>query len=131
MIRWRSDPVENDRRIALDEVARTLVTWTPELRRVVNECLALPRRITGIYVFCNREGQPYTAAGFKALWNRLQIAWEKGGNERFHFHDLRAKAVTDVIEQGRKASELTGHRDEQTPAKIYDRRATRKSPAVK
>ena len=107
------------------------LTWTPELRRIVNECLALPRKIAGIYVFCNRVGQPYTALGFMALWNRLQIAWEQAGNERFHFHDLRAKAVTDMIDEGRKASELTGHRDEQTPAKIYDRRSTRKSPAVK
>ena len=111
--------------------ARTFVTWTPELRRVVNECQALPSKLASIYVFCNRDGQPYTTSGFKAMWNRLQIAWEAAGNERFHFHDLRAKAVTDVMAQGRKASELTGHRDEQTPAKIYDRRSMRKSPAVR
>ena len=111
--------------------ARTLVTWTPELRRIVNECLDLPRQLPGTYLFCSRAGQPYMASGFKAMWNRLQVAWEAAGNTRFHFHDLRAKAVTDVIEQGRKASELTGHRDEQMPAKTYDRRAVRKSPAVK
>jgi site-specific recombinase XerD len=111
--------------------ARTLVTWTPELRRVVAECQGLPRDIDTIYLLCNRAGQPYTSSGFKAMWSRLQVAWAEEGNEHFHFHDLRAKAVTDVIEQGRKASELTGHRTEDMPAKIYDRRAIRKSPAVK
>jgi site-specific recombinase XerD len=120
---------------------RTLVQWTTELRRLVDECLALPREIETVYVLCNRAGQPYAASGFRTLWQRLQRAWWEAGkpdkeskesaNMRFRFHDLRAKAVTDVIEQGRKASELTGHRTEQIPARIYDRRAIRKSPAVK
>ncbi len=42
-----------------------------------------------------------------------------------------AKTATDLIEQGRKASELTGHRLESTVAKIYARRAMRKALPVK
>ena len=134
ILRLSKSQVKDDEGIAFGKRkggARTLVQWTAELRRVVDECLALPRDVESIYLLCNRAGQPYTSSGFKAMWNRLMIAWHADGHERFHFHDLRAKAVTDVIDQGRKASELTGHRSEEMPAKIYDRRSTRKSPAVK
>jgi hypothetical protein len=47
-----------------------------------------------------------STAGFKAMWNRLQVPWKNAGNERFWFHDLRAKAVTDLKEQGRDAKEV-------------------------
>jgi integrase len=57
--------------------------------------------------------------------------WVAQGGERFTFHDSRAKATTDVIEQGRKASELTGHKLESTVTKIYDRRHIRKSAPVR
>jgi integrase len=57
--------------------------------------------------------------------------WVEMGNKRFTFHDLRAKSVTDVSDQGRKASELTGHRTEAIVASVYDRRRVRKAPAVK
>ena len=46
-------------------------------------------------------------------------------------HDSRAKATIDVIKQGRKASDLTGHKLELTVTKIYDRRRIRKSAPVK
>jgi hypothetical protein len=43
------------------------------------------------------------------MWNRLQVQWKDAGNERFWFHDLRAKAITDMKEQGRDAKEVSGH----------------------
>jgi len=111
--------------------AKTLVTWTPALREVVAKCLALPSRITSTYLICNLDGQPYTASGFKTMWQRLMKEWEAGGKERFTFHDLRAKAVTDMTEVGRKASDLTGHITESVVSKVYDRRRIRKAPATK
>ena len=122
--------------------ASTIVEWTDRLRECVARCEAMPARLKSVYVVFNREGQPYTSAGFKALWNRLMHAWIDSGredpndaksaskNEWFTFHDLRAKSVTDLITQGRQASELTGHREEKTVATIYDRRRVRKSRAV-
>lgn len=110
--------------------AAVLVEWTDALRAVVDECLALPTRIESVFLICNRHGQPYSRNGFKTTWQRLMNAWVAAGNERFTFHDLRAKTVTDLIENGRKASELTGHRTEAIPAKVYDRRAVRKAKAV-
>ena len=65
------------------------------------------------------------------MWRRQMKEWVEQGKERFTFHDLRAKTVTDLIENGRKASELTGHRTENISAKVYNRRAIRKSKAIK
>lgn len=111
--------------------AATLVEWTPILSAIVDECKALPSKTASMYLIHSRIGQPYSSQGFKAMWQRVMKEWVEQGNERFTFHDLRAKAVTDLIEDGRKASELTGHRTESIPAKVYDRRAVRKSKAVK
>lgn len=41
-----------------------------------------------MFVFTNRDGQPYTEQGFKA---KIMAEWVKApGRERFTFHDLRA-----------------------------------------
>jgi hypothetical protein len=111
--------------------AGTLVLWTRRLRKLVRYALAMPCNIVPIYVIHTKDGTPYTSDGFKSNWQRLMNEWCEQGHERFTFHDLRAKAVTDVIEQGRKASDLTGHRQEATINRVYDRRRLRKSKAVK
>jgi integrase len=107
------------------------VAWSPRLRRYVAASSAMASNVSSIYVVHTRDGGAYTSQGFKHLWGDLMTAYVAAGGERFTFHDLRAKAVTDVIEQGRKASELTGHRNEQTIARHYDRRAVRKSAPVR
>lgn len=111
--------------------AATFVTWTPRLRRLIAAALDMPCDITPLFVIHNQSGSPYTSSGFKSIWQRLMAEWAESGNERFTFHDLRAKASTDAIEQGRKASELTGHRTEAVLCRVYDRRRVRKSPAVR
>lgn len=111
--------------------APTMALWTPALREVVNECLALPGKVTSPYLIHNRHGHPYTSSGFKSMWKRIMNKWVEAGNEHFTFHDIRAKATTDMIEDGRKASELTGHLTESVPAKVYDRRVVRKAKAVR
>ena len=111
--------------------ASTFVEWTPRLRRAVEAALAMPAKITSTFVIFNAAGQPYTSSGFRALWQRAMNDWIKAGNERFTFHDLRAKATTDLAQDGRKASDLTGHKSEQTVEKVYDRRRVRKAPAVR
>jgi hypothetical protein len=90
---------------------RVLVEWTDALRAAVAKAKALPRPVSGLYLVCNRRGQPYTDAGFKTMWNRLQVQWKDAGNERFWFRDLRAKAITDMKEQGRDAKEVSGHKN--------------------
>lgn len=111
--------------------ANTFVAWSKRLRRYVEASIAMPSAVESMFVVHTTTGGPYTAGGFKKGWQTLMSEWVAMGGERFTFHDLRAKAITDTIEQGRKASELTGHRQEATVSKIYDRRATRKSAAVR
>lgn len=111
--------------------ARVLVGWSETLRATVDASLAMPAKYSPMYVVHTQEGGPYTSDGFKKGWQLLMAKWVGQGGERFTLHDLRAKTATDLIEQGRKASELTGHRLESTVAKIYDRRAMRKALPVK
>lgn len=111
--------------------AGTLVQWTARLRKLVRYALAMPSNISPLFVIHTKDGTPYTSDGFKSTWQRCMNDWCKMGNERFTFHDLRAKTVTDMKEQGRKASDLTGHRQESTVDRVYDRRRLRKSKAVR
>jgi hypothetical protein len=111
--------------------AATLVQWTPMLRKAVKVALAMPSSCEPLHVIHTQDGCGYSESGFKSIWQRLINDWEAQGNARFTFHDLRAKTVTDMEEQGRKASNLTGHKVEQTINQVYDRRRVRKSRAVR
>ena len=111
--------------------SRTKVGWTPRLRTAIDEALAMKCKVEPMFVLHGTDGSPYTSGGFKGLWQKMMKAWGEAGHERFTFHDLRAKAVTDMIDQGRKASDLTGHKSEAVIARVYDRRAVRTSTATK
>jgi site-specific recombinase XerD len=113
-----------------NETVKVLVEWTPSLQEAIEYAKSLRRKITSLYLFGNRAGQHYTDAGFKAMWNRLQVLWSVAGHERFTFHDLRAKGISKMKEQGRKASEISGHLTESTAERVYDRRRLRKGKAV-
>jgi len=110
---------------------RVLVRWTERLRAAVDlaKSVRTVARLSA-YLICNRRGKPYTDSGIKAMWNRLQVRWQAAGHERFHFHDLRARGVSKLKEQGRQAREISGHRTEATAERVYDRRRVRKGEAV-
>lgn len=109
---------------------KVLIEWTPALRDCVSALRSLPRPVTGMFLICNRSGQTYTDSGFKAMWGRVMAAWGELGNERFHFHDLRAKAITKMVEDGRQARDLSGHKTDAMVTRVYDRRAVKKAKAV-
>lgn len=111
--------------------AATMVLWTRHLRRAVQASIDMPATTAPLFVIHAQTGMPYTTAGFKSMWHRLMSEWCDLGHDRFTFHDLRAKSVTDMEDQGRRASDLTGHRQEATINRVYDRRRIRKSAAVK
>lgn len=83
------------------------------------------------WIFCTQQGQPYSDAGFKTMWNKIQVKWEEEGGTRFTFHDLRAYYVTEAKAKGWQVSDTTGHKDESTANKIYDRRRVRKARPLK
>ena len=102
---------------------RLLVKWSPALHAAVDHAKALDRQVRGLYLLCNRMGQPYTDGGFLAIWTRLMTKAVKAGaiDERFTFHDLRAKAGTDAKKLGRDAQKLLGH-DHASTTDVYLRR---------
>jgi len=110
--------------------ARVLIEWTPTLRAAVATLRGLPRPVRGFFMICNQHGQAYTDSGFKSMWGRLMVAWCAQGGERFHFHDLRAKAITKLVEQGRRARDLSGHKTDAMIDTVYDRRAYKRAQAV-
>jgi len=89
--------------------AKQLYEWSDGLLEVVNRAKALKRPVRGLYLFCNRQGKPYTDSGFKAMWSRIQVKWAEQGGARFTFHDIRAKALTDAKNLGMDAQSLAGH----------------------
>lgn len=72
------------------------------------------------YVLRTKWGNAYTEDGFRAMWQRYCREWEKAGNPRFHFHDLRAKCISDN-QNFDAAYMLSGHIDPKMTRGVYDR----------
>ena len=81
-------------------------------------------------VFPNRHGNPYTAAGFAAMWGKLMREAVAAGvvARRFTFHDLRAHYVT---EHKRQHGDLPDtHASPTTTARVYERSREAKRRAL-
>lgn len=89
--------------------SKQLYEWSDGLISVVNRAKALRRHPKAINLFCTRQGLAYSDSGFKAMWQRLQVKWEQSGGNRFTFHDIRAKSLTDAKRLGMDAQLLAGH----------------------
>ena len=101
---------------------------TPALDEVIARSRSLRRRVGSLYFFCTRDGQPYSVSGWNSAWRRIVA---KAGVEDIHFHDIRAKALTDAKRvAGRDyAQALAGHASgDMTEAYIRAREAERITP---
>jgi integrase len=115
--------------------AGVLVEWTDELRKITDRAKALKPQVPGEYLLRKRNGRPYTAWGFSAIWQRLMdkaTAPGKNGEvpalaERFTFHDLRAKCASDK-DGLEDAAVLLGHASSQTTKSVYRRKMPRATP---
>lgn len=110
----RQDLTEEGLQVHVEKTDRNLLfEWTDELRTAVANAKRIRPTIASMYLYCNRQGKPYTDDGISAMWQRLMNkALEKGAiQERFTFHDIRRKAATDAEQQqGREfARALLGH----------------------
>lgn len=72
-------------------------------------------------VFPNRHGNPYTASGFAAMWQKLMREAQATGvvGRRFTFHDLRSFYTTEHKARTGTLPDL--HASPTTTAKVYDR----------
>jgi integrase len=69
-----------------------------------------------------KGGQPYTCEGFRAIWQRGMAKALKRGviKERFTFHDIRAKCVSDSASL-EDAMTRAGHQSMTMTRSVYDR----------
>ncbi|MHB1644044.1 MAG: tyrosine-type recombinase/integrase [Acidithiobacillus sp.] len=108
--------------------ARVLYTWTPALRAVVPKARGSRRRIGSLSLFASQDGTPYTVRGWNSAWRRLLA---KSEVDDCHFHDIRAKSLTDASKIGGRdyAQALAGHADgSMTEVYIRDREFTHVRP---
>lgn len=95
-----------------------ITAWTSRLHRVVDDCKAFnksaPTPIDGAYLIHDKQGEPINKESFNSMWQRLMKKWVHAGNERFTFHDLKAKGVTD------QAQNFAGHKSARM-RKVYVR----------
>lgn len=104
---------------------RGVIQWTPALRECVARIRALPRPVSGMYLFCTRQGKPYTGDGFRSIMQRYQRqAIEQGIlADRFTSWDIRAKHAMDAERQGLDPTDQLLHEDPRTTKTYLRERA--------
>jgi len=102
-----------------------IVEWSARLQAAI-AAADTPSPIGSIYVLHDRRGQPITQSAFDSAWGTLMNECLSSGDliERFHFHDLKAKGVSDFDGDKQKAA---GHKSPQMAA-VYDRKVHRIKP---
>lgn len=98
---------------------RLAIRISEALELVLNRAKEHPAR-SGETVIRRRDGRGFTSHGFRSKWQRVIRQWGKLGHERFHFHDLRAKSISDN-ESLDAAYGLAGHIDIAMTRRVYDR----------
>ncbi|MCA1852355.1 MAG: hypothetical protein LC647_08165, partial [Beggiatoa sp.] len=102
-----------------------IVEWSTRLQAAVAAADTCSD-VGSIYVLHDRRGQPITKSAFDSAWNTLMNECLSSGDltERFHFHDLKAKGVSDFDGDKQQAA---GHKTPQMAA-VYDRKIHRIKP---
>ena len=95
------------------------ITQAKRVTQLVEESMALPRVEGCNHIIRNTLGRPVTEHGFNSAWRRLH---KKMGDDHFHYHDLKAKGVSDM-----KDEQWAGHKSKKALA-VYQRKARRISP---
>lgn len=95
-----------------------IIGWSGRLRSAIDIARSYGR--PSLHLITTQSGTPLSMDGFRSGWNRLMRHAKADGAiaERFTFHDLKAKGVSDFDGDRRKAA---GHRTERA-ADIYDRK---------
>ena len=107
---------------------RMVFEWTSDLKEVIARVKSLKRPIKSVYLFCNRKGQKYTDDGFNSLWQRVK---KRVDIEDIHFHDIRAKSLTDAKRQGRDAQLMAGHKSSSMTDHYVKQREVERVPPLK
>lgn len=125
----KSDIIDTGLHIRRRKGSRDNITvWNPRLEAVIKACEKLPKThadITDIHLIRGQTGDKLTVSGFQTMWQRLMVKAAENGLERYTFHDLKAKGISDTTGDKQQAS---GHR---TAAMIdtYDRKLAEVKPS--
>lgn len=105
-----------------------ITLWNDRLRAAVQATNSLPMpnyAQDDAYLIRSQRGDKLTEDGFSTLWQRLMVMAETKGLERFTFHDLKAKGVSDTKGDKQTAS---GHRSA-AMVDTYNRKLAEVDPA--
>lgn len=152
-LRWERDPRRPDEpHIAAEGLrfrpaktrgstgAAVLIEWTPRLAAVVERLRAMraarmlktraEQRVVCSAVFTTQSGTPFTYTALASAWKR---ACRRAQVTDAHFHDLRAKALTDKERsEGMQAARTMGaHSTEQQTADYVRARSGRRTKATR
>jgi integrase len=119
-----------DWRIEIDQGKtgkKLAIMISPAIEAVLRRARMHEPRWPHIHVIRNQFGVRYTPDGFRALWQRTMQAAEKAGLKRWHFHDIRAKSISDNANLD-SAYLLAGHIDIKMTRRVYDRNRRRVEP---
>jgi integrase len=106
---------------------KILIEWTPRLSGLIDR-LRAQDKLHFKYVFCKLNHQPLTYGGANTNWDR---AVKRAGVKNCHFHDLRAKAITDVDKsRGIGEAQSMGAHSTQSQTADYIRHKTAKKTAA-
>ena len=99
-----------------------LFEWNDEVVEIIERAKRL-RSVGSFYLLPNQKGQRYTMDGFRQLWRRVMLKFERAGGERFQFRDLRAKSGSD-----HHSGDHLGHRNKHVLERVYKRKPTAVKP---
>lgn len=100
---------------------------SPAIETVLKRARVMEPNWPHQYVIRTKWGKAYTADGFRALWQRTMRKWIALGNKNFHYHDIRAKSISDNKNLD-AAYLLAGHMDVKMTRRVYDRAMRRVEP---
>lgn len=101
---------------------KKIILWSDVLIRVVDRAHRLRAGVNSEYLFCKEDGDRYTYAGLRSMFDRaIDRALEKGIlKEKFNLHDIKAKTYSDE-EDKIKSMHRAGHTSPKM-ARVYDRK---------
>lgn len=85
---------------------KLMVEMGTELAEVIERAKGIHSKVRGMTLFHGRGGKQYSYFGVSSMFRR---ACKAAGVEDFHLHDIRAKSLTDLDNQGGNAQRLAGH----------------------
>jgi integrase len=122
---------------------RLLVGMSPALEEVLDRAKQMVPQLPRLYVIKTAKGRAYSGEGFRAIWQRrmrrlAEGHWKRAKGktpvwvapklpQRFTFHDLRAKSVSDS-ETLNEAFERAGHTSMAMTRGVYDRGVRKVKP---